>query len=47
MILFLYAGRILQNYKISIPKNHVVDFRGDIGITLIPKPHKLVFTSRL
>ncbi|KAF7992669.1 hypothetical protein HCN44_005013 [Aphidius gifuensis] len=47
MILFLYAGRILQNYKISIPKNHVVDLRGDIGITLIPKPHKLVFSSRL
>ncbi|KAI4500834.1 hypothetical protein M0802_004045 [Mischocyttarus mexicanus] len=46
MILFLFSARILHRFVISIPPNINVDLEGECGITLIPKPHCLVFTLR-
>ncbi|XP_043499324.1 cytochrome P450 306a1 [Polistes fuscatus] len=47
MILFLFSARILHRFVISIPPNvSSIDFEGECGITLIPKPHRLVFTLR-
>ncbi|XP_015126184.1 cytochrome P450 306a1 [Diachasma alloeum] len=45
-ILFLFTGRIIQKFRISVPEGETVDFVGDCGITLVPKPHKLVFLER-
>lgn len=44
MILFLFGTSILQKFEISLVDK--VDFVGENGITLNPKPHKLVFRFR-
>ncbi|XP_032673775.1 cytochrome P450 306a1 isoform X2 [Odontomachus brunneus] len=46
MILFLFAARILRSFVISLPAGACIDLDGECGITLVPKPHRLVFTSR-
>ncbi|XP_028044918.2 cytochrome P450 306a1 [Monomorium pharaonis] len=46
MILFLFAARFLQTFVISIPPGMLIDLEGECGITLIPKPHRLIFTPR-
>ena len=46
MILFLYGGRILQNFSISVAEKTVLNLEGDCGITLVPKPHNLIFKRR-
>ncbi|XP_031847622.1 cytochrome P450 enzyme phantom [Nomia melanderi] len=46
MILFLFAGRILRSFDISVPLDETVDLEGDSGITLVPKPHRLMFVRR-
>ncbi|KAK1122009.1 hypothetical protein K0M31_009857 [Melipona bicolor] len=46
MILFLFTGRILRAFAISVPPNEVVDLEGECGITLVPKPHRLTFVPR-
>ncbi|XP_048504684.1 cytochrome P450 306a1 isoform X2 [Athalia rosae] len=46
MMLFIFAGRILQDCKISLPPDVTVELSGDCGITLTPKPHRLIFTPR-
>lgn len=46
MILFLFAGRILRAFVISVPPDEIVDLEGDCGITLVPKPHRLMFVPR-
>ncbi|XP_063979801.1 cytochrome P450 306a1 isoform X2 [Diachasmimorpha longicaudata] len=45
-ILFLFCGKIIQRFRVSIPQGDRVDLEGDCGITLVPKPHKLVFLER-
>ncbi|XP_078052770.1 cytochrome P450 enzyme phantom [Augochlora pura] len=46
MILFLYAGRILRKFNVSTPPDESIDLEGDSGITLVPKPHRLMFAER-
>ncbi|KAL6422976.1 hypothetical protein ACFW04_010463 [Cataglyphis niger] len=46
MILFLFAARILHSFVISVPPDTHIDLEGECGITLVPKPHRLVFTLR-
>ncbi|XP_003400316.2 cytochrome P450 306a1 [Bombus terrestris] len=46
MVLFLFAGRILRAFVISVPPDEIVDLEGDCGITLVPKPHRLMFVPR-
>ncbi|KAK0090144.1 hypothetical protein PV325_002569 [Microctonus aethiopoides] len=46
MILFIFAGRILQNFQINIPPGEIIDWNGDCGITLLPKCQRLIFTLR-
>ncbi|XP_025162427.1 cytochrome P450 306a1 isoform X2 [Harpegnathos saltator] len=46
MILFLFAARILHTFVISMPPDTHVDLDGECGITLVPKPHRLLFTAR-
>ncbi|XP_029177903.1 cytochrome P450 306a1 [Nylanderia fulva] len=46
MILFLFAARILHSFVISVPPGTCIDLEGECGITLVPKPHRLVFTLR-
>ncbi|XP_076645460.1 cytochrome P450 enzyme phantom [Halictus rubicundus] len=46
MILFLFAGKILRKFEVSVPSDETIDLEGDSGITLVPKPHRLMFTER-
>ncbi|XP_015432310.1 PREDICTED: cytochrome P450 306a1 [Dufourea novaeangliae] len=46
MILFLFAGRILRTLDVSVPQDETIDLEGDSGITLVPKPHRLMFVAR-
>jgi ecdysteroid 25-hydroxylase CYP306A1 len=46
MMLFLFAARMLRSFVISLPADAPVDLEGECGITLVPKPHRLVFTPR-
>ncbi|CAK9827142.1 Cytochrome P450 306a1 [Anthophora retusa] len=46
MILFLFAGRILGAFVVSVPPDEAVDLEGECGITLVPKPHRLTFLRR-
>ncbi|XP_014480500.1 PREDICTED: cytochrome P450 306a1 isoform X2 [Dinoponera quadriceps] len=46
MILYLFAAKILRSFVISAPSDACIDLDGECGITLVPKPHRLVFTSR-
>lgn len=46
MMLFHFAGRILQKFKISLPTDVVADLDGECGITLVPKSHRLLFELR-
>lgn len=46
MILFLFAGKILDAYVVSVPPGEAVDLDGECGITLVPKPHRLMFLAR-
>ncbi|XP_076242207.1 cytochrome P450 enzyme phantom [Calliopsis andreniformis] len=46
MILFLFAGRILRKYEVSVASDETVDLDGECGITLVPKPHRMVFAAR-
>ncbi|XP_011693655.1 PREDICTED: cytochrome P450 306a1 [Wasmannia auropunctata] len=46
MMLFLFAARFLHSFVISIPSGTHIDLEGECGITLVPKPHRLIFTSR-
>lgn len=43
MFLVFFGGTLIQNFDISVVDP--VDLRGDCGITLTPKMHKLVFTQ--
>lgn len=46
MMLFLFAGRILQEFEITPPPEDNLDLTGDCGITLTPKPQRLMFISK-
>jgi len=46
MTLFLFGARILHSFVLSVPSGMRLDLEGECGITLIPKPHRLVFTPR-
>ncbi|XP_011861917.1 PREDICTED: cytochrome P450 306a1 [Vollenhovia emeryi] len=46
MILFLFAARFLHSFVISVPSGTRIDLEGECGITLVPKPHRLIFTPR-
>ncbi|XP_026674418.1 cytochrome P450 306a1 [Ceratina calcarata] len=46
MILFLFAGRLLRAFIVSVPAGETVDLEGECGITLVPKPHRLAFIPR-
>lgn len=46
MLLFLFGGRILQKFKLSLPEEEPADFEGEVGITLTPKHHKIKFIRR-
>ncbi|XP_066602888.1 cytochrome P450 306a1 [Prorops nasuta] len=46
MLLFLFAARILHSFRISTVPNERIDLTGECGITLIPKPHRLIFVPR-
>ncbi|KAK2583321.1 hypothetical protein KPH14_009323 [Odynerus spinipes] len=46
MTLFLFSARILHRFIVSAPPNTPVDLEGECGITLVPKPHRLIFTVR-
>ncbi|KYQ50759.1 hypothetical protein ALC60_10155 [Trachymyrmex zeteki] len=46
MILFLFGARFLHSFVISVPSGMRLDLEGECGITLFPKPHRLVFTPR-
>ena len=46
IVLFLYAGRILQQFTISLADKLNLDLDGECGITLVPKPHSLFFQRR-
>uniref|UniRef100_A0A6V7IAG0 Cytochrome P450 306a1 n=1 Tax=Bracon brevicornis TaxID=1563983 RepID=A0A6V7IAG0_9HYME len=46
MVLFLFAGRILQNFRISLPDGVTADMAGECGITLVPKHQELIFSRR-
>ncbi|XP_018367768.1 PREDICTED: cytochrome P450 306a1 isoform X1 [Trachymyrmex cornetzi] len=46
MILFLFGARILHSVVISVPSGTRLDLEGECGITLVPKPHRFVFTPR-
>lgn len=46
MMLFLFAGRIVQELTVSLPRGAPADLAGECGITLTPKPHRLIFTPR-
>lgn len=44
MLLFLFAGAILNNFHLSL--DYYEDFEGEPGITLTPKKHLIIFTQR-
>lgn len=44
MILYLFGATILQNFSLEL-EDEDVDLTGDCGITLTPKPHKLIFSK--
>lgn len=46
MMLFLFAARFLHSFVITVPLDTRIDLEGECGITLVPKPHRLIFTSR-
>ncbi|XP_012282355.1 cytochrome P450 306a1 [Orussus abietinus] len=46
MLLFLFAGKILQSFKVRLAPGSTIDLEGEGGITLVPKPHRLVFAPR-
>ncbi|XP_043683694.1 cytochrome P450 306a1 isoform X2 [Vespula pensylvanica] len=46
MILFLFSSRIIRRFVVSIPPNVSINLEGECGITLVPKPHRLVFALR-
>ena len=46
MILFLFAGTILRAFVVSVPSGETADLEGECGITLVPKPHRLIFLPR-
>ncbi|KAK6625501.1 hypothetical protein RUM43_005800 [Polyplax serrata] len=43
-LLYLYGGTILQNFNLSLETDP--DFTGEVGITLTPKPHRIIFSCR-
>ncbi|RZC38401.1 cytochrome P450 306a1 [Asbolus verrucosus] len=45
MFLFLFGATLIQNFYISCEDKNNIDLNGDCGITLTPKPHKLVFAK--
>lgn len=47
MMLFLFAGRIIRTFVVSVPIDEPVKLDGDCGITLVPKPHRLIFAPRV
>ncbi|XP_012055452.1 PREDICTED: cytochrome P450 306a1 [Atta cephalotes] len=46
MTLFLFGARILHSFVLSVPSGMRLDLEGECGITLVPKPHRLIFTPR-
>ncbi|XP_018405675.1 PREDICTED: cytochrome P450 306a1-like, partial [Cyphomyrmex costatus] len=46
MILFLFGARFLHSFVISVPPGTDLDLEGECGITLFPKPYRLIFTPR-
>ncbi|XP_024945639.1 cytochrome P450 306a1 isoform X2 [Cephus cinctus] len=46
MMLFLFTGRILQRLNLTSPEDQQLDLTGECGITMTPKPYRLIFTSR-
>lgn len=43
MLLFLFCATIVQNFELSVEDLKKVDLTGDCGITLTPKPQKIIF----
>lgn len=44
MILYLFGTTILQTFSVELEDENL-DLTGDCGITLNPKPHKLIFSK--
>lgn len=43
IMLFLYLTSILQKYRIELMDSENVDLTGVCGLTMSPKPYKLIF----
>jgi hypothetical protein len=46
MLLFLFGASIIHKFTIKTPEGVDIDLEGDCGITLTPKPQRLLFTPR-
>ena len=46
MTLYLFAARILHLFVLSMPSGIRLDLEGEPGITMVPKPHRLIVTPR-
>lgn len=44
MMLYLFGTTILQKFIVELEDENV-DLTGDCGITLTPKPHRLIFSK--
>jgi len=44
MMLFLFGASIVKNFQISAEPGKQISLKGEVGITLTPKEHKLIFT---
>jgi ecdysteroid 25-hydroxylase CYP306A1 len=45
MFLYLFGATLVQNFHISCEDLAELDLTGECGITLTPKPHRLIFKS--
>ncbi|KAJ8944550.1 hypothetical protein NQ318_009713 [Aromia moschata] len=44
MLLFLFGATIIQNFELTLER-YDADLTGECGITLTPKPHRLIFSE--
>jgi ecdysteroid 25-hydroxylase CYP306A1 len=46
MLLFLFGAAIIHKFNIKVPEGVDIDLDGNCGITLTPKPQRLLFIPR-